>query len=178
MAISEATLRARALRAYEGGRAASALVRTLAVVPLPLIALACGCQPRTVLITGSLFLAAVGFCYWRGGDWRRGVTPGIAAGVVPLLTPTLLQAGIHACRLETCGLMTLACAAGGLLGGFLLAWWAPAPAAAGRLPFVVACVVAGLAGAIGCLAYGGIGLAVMAAGLAAGSLPALALRKA
>ncbi|HZN03570.1 MAG TPA: hypothetical protein VFD06_08260 [Candidatus Polarisedimenticolia bacterium] len=177
MATCEPALVARARHAYEGGRLTSAAVRTLALVPLPAVALGCGCQPRTVVIAGSIFLAAVGFCFWRGGDWRRGAIPGIAAGLVPLLTPAALQAGAHACRVDHCGLMTIACAAGGLLGGVLLAWLAPAPRSSGGLPFVVACVVAGLAGAIGCLAYGAIGLAVMTAGLAAGSLPALALRK-
>jgi hypothetical protein len=177
MAASEPALLVRARRTYESGRVASAAARTLALVPLPAIAVACGCQPRTVLITGSLFLAAVFACFWRGGDFRRGALPGIAAGVVPLLTPTFLQAGAHACRASTCGIMTFACAAGGLAGGFLLAWLAPAPGASRGVPFVVACVVAGLAGAIGCLAYGAVGMAVMIAGLAAGSLPALALRR-
>src|SRR5262245_2581517 len=126
MATSE-TLLLRARRAYEGGRLASAAVRTAALAPLPAIALGTGCQPRTVLVAGSIFLAAALFCFWRGGDWRRGAIPGIAAGLVPLLTPTFIQAGAHACRVGTCGIMTFACAAGGLLGGMLLAWVAPSP---------------------------------------------------
>ena len=178
MATSDPFLTARARRAYEGGRLTSAAVRTLALVPLPVIGLGCGCQPRTVVLAGSIFLASVFFCFWRGGDFRRGAIPGIAAGLVPLLTPTVLQAGAHACQVGTCGMMTYACAAGGLLGGALLAWLAPFPRSSNTLSFVVACSVAGLAGAIGCMAYGAIGLAVMVAGLAVGSLPAFAFRRA
>ena len=177
MATPDAVLLERARRAYEAGRLRSAAIRALALIPLPALALGSGCQPRTVAIAGTLFLAAVGACFWRGGDWRRGALPGIAAGVVPLLTPTMLHACSQACRVGACGIMTLACAAGGLLGGLLLAWLAPSPRTRGAVPFVVACVVAGLAGAVGCLAYGAVGLAVMAAGLAVGSLPVLALRR-
>ena len=46
------------------------------------------------------------------------------------------------------------------------------------MPFVVACIVAALAGAVGCLTYGLFGLAVMVVGLGAGSLPLLAARRA
>ena len=178
MATPDTVLLERARRTYEAGRLRSAALRTLALVPLPVVAVGCGCQPRVVVMAGSLFLAAAGFCFWRGGDWRRGAMPGIAAGIVPLLTPTVLHSCAEACRAGACGTMTTACAAGGLLGGFLLAWMAPSPRSRGARPFVVACVVAALTGAIGCLAYGAVGLAVMAAGLAVGSLPALALRKA
>ena len=167
-----------ARRAYEGGRFASAAVRTVALVPLPALAMGCGCRPSSVIVAGSIFLAAALFCFWRGGDWRRGAIPGIAAGLVPLLSSSFIMAGSHSCRFQTCGLMTFACAAGGFLGGVLLACIAPSPRASKRLPFVVACSVAGLAGGIGCLAYGAVGLAVMVAGIAVGSVPAYALRKA
>lgn len=174
----DAALAVRARRAYETGRLASAAARTLPLAPLPAIAIGCGCQPRTALAAGTIFLATIVFCFWRGGAYRRGAIPGIAAGLVPLLTPSILHAGAHACTPGGCGpVTTLACAGGGLLGGALLAWIAPLPRAAGGRPFVVACVVAGLAGAIGCVAYGTVGLAVMIAGLAAGSLPAIALRR-
>lgn len=168
----------RARRAYEGGRLASAALRAVALVPLPALALGCGCRPYSVAVAGSIFLVAALFCFWRGGDWRRGAIPGIAAGLVPLLSASFILAGSHACRSGTCGTMTFACAAGGLLGGMLLAWIAPSPRSSRGLPFVVACVMAGLEGGIGCLAYGAVGLAVMVAGIAVGSLPAYALRKA
>ena len=177
MEISDALV-LRARRTYEAGRLTSAAARTAALVPLPALALGCGCRPNSVFVAGSIFLAAGLFCFWRGGDWRRGAIPGIVAGLVPLLSSTFIMAGSHACRAGTCGLMTFACAAGGFAGGVLLAWIAPSPRSSKGLPFVVACAIAGLAGGIGCLAYGAVGLAVMVAGLSVGTLPVLALRKA
>jgi len=167
-----------ARRAYEGGRLASAGGRALLLAPLPALALGCGCQPRTTLVAGALFLAAAAFCFWRGGDYRRGAVPGIAAGIVPLLAPSVCQAACtHGCRPEMMALMPLACGAGGLAGGLLLAFLAPRPTEGVR-PFMVACVLAMLGGAVGCLAYGAAGLAILVAGLSIGALPRLAARRA
>jgi len=178
MAGPDRGLAERARRAYERGRLASAGGRALLLAPLPALALGCGCQPRTTVVAGALLLAAAAFCFWRGGDFRRGAGPGIAAGIVPLLAPSLCQAACtHGCRPEMMALMPLACGAGGLAGGLLLAFLAPPPAA-GMRPFAVACVLAALAGAVGCLAYGAVGLAILVVGLSIGALPALAAKKA
>jgi hypothetical protein len=165
--------------AYERGRLASASGRALLLAPLPALALGCGCQPRTTLVAGALFIAAAAFCFWRGGDFRRGAVPGIAAGIVPLLAPSVCQAACtHGCRPEMVAMMPLACGAGGLAGGLLLALLAPRPAVEGVRPFVVACILAMLGGAVGCLAYGAAGLAILIAGLSIGALPVLAARRA
>ena len=179
MAAPDPALVLRARRAYEGGRLAAAGSRAALLAPLPALALACGCQPRTTAISGALFLAVVFSCFWRGGDFRRGAVPGIAAGVVPLVAPSLCMAACtHGCSSAMMSFMPIACGAGGLASGLLLACLAPRPAVEGFRPFVTACVVAGLAGSVGCLAYGLPGIAILAAGLSLGALPVLAIKKA
>jgi hypothetical protein len=74
--------------------------------------------------------------------------------------------------------MPIVCALGGLAGGILLGLMAPAPGAGRRVSFVVACAVAALTGAVGCLLYGLVGLVVMVAGLAVGATPLVAARRA
>ena len=179
MAVPDPTLALRARRAYEGGRLASAGARAALLAPLPMLAFACGCQPRTTAVSGALFIAAVLYCFWRGGDYRRGAGPGIAAGILPLLAPSLCMAACtHGCSPATISWMPYACGAGGLAGGLLLAWLAPRPAIEGVRPFLVACLLASLAGAVGCLAYGTAGIAILVAALSVGALPVLAVKKA
>jgi hypothetical protein len=179
MDVPESALADRARRAYERGQVVSAGRRSLLLAPLPVLALGCGCQPRTTVIAGALFLAAVFFCYWRGGTFRRGAGPGIAAGLVPLLAPSLCQAACtHGCSPQMMTWMPLACGAGGLAGGLLLAFVAPRPALEGGRPFLIACVIASLAGAVGCLAYGATGLVIMVAAFSIGALPVLAVKRA
>ncbi len=179
MAAPDPAFALRARRAYEGGRLASAGARAALLAPLPALAFACGCQPRTTAVSGALFIAAVFYCFWRGGDFRRGARPGVAAGILPLLAPSLCMAACtHGCSPVMMSFMPFACGAGGLASGLLLAFLAPRPAIEGIRPFVVACVVASLAGSVGCLAYGLPGLAIMVAALSIGALPVLAVKKA
>jgi hypothetical protein len=103
------------------------------------------------------------------------VVPGLASGAVPLLVPLFVHATGHACEGGRC-LMSTCCLFAGVGGGLLLGVFA------GRLrdsrAVVAASLVAGLLGSVGCLAYGLVGLAGMAAGMAAGALPILVLRRA
>jgi hypothetical protein len=179
MAAPDPTLVRRARRAYEGGRLAAAGSRAALLAPLPALAFACGCQPRTTAVSGALFLAIVFACFWRGGDFRRGAIPGIAAGVVPLVAPSLCMAACtHGCSPAMMSFMPIACGAGGLASGLLLAFLAPRPAVEGIRPFVIACLVASLAGSVGCLAYGLPGIVILVAALSLGALPVLAVKKA
>ena len=66
----------------------------------------------------------------------------------------------------------------GLLGGIALGMKAPRPRDGQGIPFVTACLIAGLAGSVGCLLYGLVGLGVMLAGLFLGAAPVLATRRA
>ena len=179
MAAPDPALALRARRAYESGRLASAGTRAALLAPLPALAFAAGCQPRTTVVSGALFLAAVFYCFWRGGDFRRGAGPGVAAGMLPLLAPSLCMAACtHGCSPAMMSAMPFACGLGGLASGLLLAFLAPRPAIEGVRPFVVACTIAAIAGSVGCLAYGLPGLAIMIAALSIGALPVLAVKKA
>jgi len=174
----DAGLVRRARRAYELGRLAAASRRALPLaLPISLALAGCG-APQEVLACGGGLLLAVTLFLWRGQEYEAGVWPGVAAGLAPLLLPVLVRFAGHPCRTGACLLLPAVCALGGLAGGVLLGLFAPRPRAGRVVPFVVACSVAGLTGAVGCLLYGLIGLAVMAAGLAAGAVPLVAARRA
>jgi len=178
MSTPEARLEARARRAYERGRLRSAVVRALPLVPLVALATV-GCPERLeVMLCGAALLATAIGLLWRGQDYGAGVGPGVAAGLLPLLLPVVTRVTGHLCTTGSCYVLPVVCALGGLAGGVLLGVLAPAPRAGRRVAFVVACVVAALTGAVGCLLYGLVGLVVMGAGLAAGATPLLAARRA
>ena len=171
-------LEARARRAYELSRLAVASRRALLLVPLMALSLA-GCAGRLeVLGCGALLLGTVTLLLWRGQDYGAAVMPGLIAGLTPLVLPPLAQLFGRGCAYGSCQILPSACALGGLAGGILLGILAPRPHAGRLTPFVATCSVATLAGAVGCLLYGLVGLAFMAAGLAMGALPLLAARRA
>ena len=174
----DAGLVRRARRSYELGRFAAATRRALPLaLPISLALAGCG-APREVLACGGALLAAVTLFLWHGQEYEAGVRPGVAAGLAPLLLPVVARFAGHPCPAGGCLLLPAVCALGGLAGGVLLGLLAPRPRAGRVVPFVVACSVAGLTGAVGCLLYGLVGLAVMGAGLAAGAVPLVAARRA
>jgi hypothetical protein len=178
MNAPEARLEARVRRAYERGRLRSAALRALPIVPLVALATAGCSSPREVIACGAVLLVAVTGFLWRGQEFGAGVGPGIGAGLLPLLLPVFSRACGHPCSAASCYVMPIMCAVGGLAGGVLLGVLAPAPHAGRRVSFVVACVVAALTGAVGCLLYGLVGLVVMGAGLVVGATPLVATRRA
>ena len=177
MSTLEVGLEVRARRAYEKGRLTHAAGRVSPLVPLLALALL-GCAPsHEVIACAAVLTVVITLLLWRGQDWGAGVGPGVAAGLVPLLFPILVEAGGHLCLPGSCLLLPAVCAAGGLLGGLLLGFVSPPPRPGRMVPFIVACSVAALMGAVGCLLYGLIGLAIMAAGLATGTAGLVALRR-
>jgi hypothetical protein len=178
MSTPEARLEARARGAYERGRLRAAALRAVPLVPLIALAtVGCG-EPRDVALCGAALLVVVAGLLWRGEEFGAGVGPGVAGGLVPLLLPVATRLTGHACTVGSCSIVPVICALGGLAGGILLGVAAPAPRAGHRVTFVVACAVAALTGAVGCLLYGLVGLVVMGAGLAAGLTPVFAVRRA
>jgi hypothetical protein len=178
MAGPDAALYERARRAYETGRLGAALRRSLLLLPAVGIALLCCARPAPTLASGAGLVLLVTFCLWRGQDYLRGVRPGLVAGFVPLLLPVLAQATGHLCVSGHCLLFPAVCGVGGLLGGVTLGLMAPRPRDGQGIPFVTACLVAALAGSVGCLLYGLVGLGVMIAGLLVGAAPILVSRRA
>ena len=178
MADPDRLLLERARRAYEMGRLGAALRWSLLLLPAVGIALVCCHNPGPTLVSGAGLVLLVAFCQWRGQGYRRGVGPGLVAGFVPLLLPILAQATGHVCGSGGCLLFPTVCGVGGLLGGITLGVLAPRPRDGRAIPFVTACLIAGVAGSVGCLLYGLVGLGVMIAGLLAGATPVLAARRA
>ena len=168
----------RARRAYEVGRLAAAARRSVLLLPVIGLALVCCTNLAGTAIGGTGLIAFVTFCLWRGQDYRRGVRPGLVAGFIPLLLPILAQAGGQPCTSGRCLLLPVVCGLGGVVGGIALGMMAPRPRHGQGIPFVTACLIAGLAGSVGCLLYGLVGLGVMILGLLLGATPVLAVRRA
>jgi hypothetical protein len=174
----ENALRARARRAYEVGRLRAAVRRAALLLPVVAVVLLCCAEPTGSLPGSGGLIVLVTFCLWRGQEYGRGVRPGIIAGFVPLLLPLLAQAGGHPCVPGRCLVFPVVCVAGGVIGGVALGLLAPRPAEGRRIPFVTASLIAGLAGSVGCVIYGLIGLAGMTLGLVLGATPILTVRRA
>lgn len=178
MSVPEAGLRREARRAYELGRVERAARGALLLAPILAVSLYGCAAPGKSLACAAVLLAAVACFLWRGEGYAEGVRPGVIAGVVPLIVPALARAGGHLCAADVCLLFPTLCAAGGLAGGALLGALAPRLRPDRPAPFLVACSIASLMGAVGCVLYGYVGLGLMAAGLAAGAMPLLAARRA
>lgn len=168
-------LKARARRAYEGARWRRALVVGVAIPPAAALAFLECAQPRESVICSILLGAAVALLFHRGMDWGRGARAGLFAGLAPFLFPIAIETfGTPA----MCALLPWFCAAGGVVAGFaLLARRRGAPRNP-RAYWLAAGLVTVLAGAAGCLLAGAAGLLGLAVGLAAGAVPALALKTA
>ena len=167
-----------ARRAYERGRLGAAVRRSVFLLPVVGVALLCCTSVAGTLVGGASLFALITLCLWRGQEYRRGVRPGLVAGFVPLFLPILAQTGGHLCVSDRCLLFPAVCGLGGLLGGIALGILAPHPRDSQGIPFVTACLIAGLAGSVGCLLYGLVGLGVMTLGLLLGATPVLAARRA
>jgi hypothetical protein len=174
----ETGLKERARRAYERGRLAGAARRSVLLLPVLGAASLCCPSPGAIVAGGAGLFAVVTFCLWRGQEFRLGVRPGLVAGFVPLLLPILVQAIGHACAPGRCLLFPAVCGLGGLAGGVALGILAPHPREGRGIPFVTACLIAALAGSVGCVLYGLFGLGVMGLGLLLGAGPILAARRA
>jgi hypothetical protein len=109
----------------------------------------------------------------------RAVLPGIAAGLVPLFAPALAMRAGMGCGLHDCTQLCLvSCLAGGLLAGGFIAWRSTALANGRRLFLGVAGGIGTLAGALGCLEFGAVGLLLLLGGFAAVLSPTWLLTRA
>jgi len=178
-ALPDAMLLARARRAYEMGRISAAMLRSVWLVPVLGLSLLCCSDPTWSLASGMGLIAAVTCCLWWGQAWGRGVWPGLIAGLVPMIAPLVMQMGGHCCSMgDRCYLYPGVCILAGIAGGVALALIAPRPREGHGVPFFAASLITGLAGAVGCLVYGLIGVAGMVLGLLAGAAPILVTRRA
>ena len=175
MSVPEPALTARARRAYEWGRVRAAFPMVLIVVPMAGLSwLAC----RQYAVTGTcgvLLAVVLLLSLWRGQQFARGARMGLLAGLGPFLLPMVTAATGHLCWEDRCLLFPTACIAGGLVAG-LAVWIAQRHSETSAAFLVPALAVAALAGSMGCVVAGALGVAGMAGGMAVGTLPLLAAR--
>jgi hypothetical protein len=153
---------ARARRAYELGRLRAAA--PWAAMPLVLagVSWTCCVDRNVVYGVGAALAVVVLFLVWRGGvrafGAKVGLVTGLAAWAAPLACPA-----------------RPACLVVGLAAGLAVAVVARRRAARARDRLDIAgtaALVAGAAGALGCVYVGAGGMVGIAAGLALGAIPA------
>ena len=171
--MSPDSLLLRRVRAtYEWSRVRRGLRAACLVAPMVVASLGwCG-NVRLTLTLGVALAISSAALVWRGGTPGKAVVPGLIAGMVSLAVPTLLS---PACAIadgpDGIRYCLLACAAGGLASGSVVAHFASRRI--DRTEFVaVAGSIAAAGGALGCMIVGMVGIASMLVGLCAVSLPA------
>lgn len=167
-------LKARALRAYERGRFRRALPVAVAIPPVASLAFVQCADPRASVVCAVSLALLVAALLYRGQDWGRGARAGLVAGMAPFAFPIVIEASGSP---ALCELLPWFCAAGGVFAGLILASRRRARVEKASNYWIAAAIVAGLAGAVGCLIAGAAGLLGLAAGLAIGAAPALVLAK-
>src|SRR5262249_28042756 len=122
MARNERLLEAATI-AYERGRLLHAVRTALPAVPMVLVSFGGFGRPSASIAIGAVLFAMATFVAWRGGPAARAVTPGLLAGVAPLVVPLVgcrLLVDAHAPRIA----LVLACFAGGLVSGAIVTTFA------------------------------------------------------
>jgi hypothetical protein len=177
MGPSETALLARARRAYERGRLRAALWRAALLVPVVAWSWTWCPYPALAVACGTALVALTVAFRWRGQVWARGIWPGLAAGLPPLVLPFLMREASQVCVGEVCcSLCLIGCVGGGLVAGALVGRRA-ASLGEGRAAFLAAAgTLALLAGAPACAFAGVIGLAGLLIGFAGGTAPLLLAR--
>jgi len=155
-----------ATAAYERGRWRWAAVSALPMAVIPLASFAIGQRMLPSVVLGVALLAMATALLWRGQGFGRGLAVGLKAGLVPLVLSHAANLYGHVCTATGCtSLCVPACAAGGVVAGFVIA------SAAARTPArwhvigaggVTACLI----GAFGCSCVGFGGIAGMVLGMA------------
>lgn len=170
---TERALRRQARRAYELGRLRMALRDAWPV--LPMVALSWWLSrttPLVILSTGALLLVSVIGMRFRGGVYGQVVTPGLLAGIAPLLLPLVLRSSGHCCIGGACwSLCMLGCIGGGMFAGVSIGVTAAAQPQERWVFASAASLLASLAGMLGCTVIGTAGIIGMAAAVLATSLP-------
>jgi hypothetical protein len=164
MAVPDSTLADRARAAYERGRVRAALPTVALVVPMVALSVVVCRRDAVSLIGGGLLAALLLGALWRGGPLARGARAGLTAGTGALLLP-MAATCLHVCAGGICLLAPSACVTAGALAGAAVGVAARRREAAGAGTWAYlapALLVAGLAGALGCVIAGLAGVVGMA----------------
>jgi hypothetical protein len=173
--LSMAKFRARqaARSAWEWQQAKLASLGTIPVLVLCFTMIVISGRTLQIMTIGAGLVVAVWLALFLGREFRRGVLPGLAAGIFPLFTATGAEMVWHSCSADGCVSWCVpACIAGGVTGGALLSW------SARRREWPLSQMLVGgwisiLCGALGCSCVGYSGIAGMMAGLAIPTAPVL-----
>jgi hypothetical protein len=169
-------VREAARKAYERGRLRRALTRGAAAFGLALPGfLACGRTPLAAACLGG-FVVVVVTGYRRGEGLEEGVRAGVVAGILPCLLP----AGLRVINADLCDLLFARgpwlCALGGIAAGAILGL--RSRSGDGKPFWIGAAATLAFAAALGCIPAGEMGFLGLLAGVVAGGLPALVVRRA
>jgi hypothetical protein len=156
----------RARLSYELGRLRVGLPGGIAAAALIAYSLSRPHAAEAPMIGGLLLLGVLAAGAWHR-DTARAVLPGLAAGLVPLFVPAVAMRAGMGCGLRDCtALCLVSCLLGGLAAGGFIAWRSRALAEGRRVFLGVAGAIGTLAGALGCLEFGAIGLLLLVGGFA------------
>lgn len=175
--ISEAQLRTRARRAYERGRANRAVMAAAGVGVVVIVGVLMNPRPLSAGIAAALAMTLAAGFVWRGRGLGRGVSPGVLAGALPLVSAFAARNWAHWCTGDGCvSLCVPACVASGLLAGYLVSRWARTTEA-GPVAWASAAGLAFTVGAVGCACIGYAGIAGLGIGLMFSTLPTLVVAR-
>lgn len=157
--LDERQLSIAARRAYERGRLKRGLIEASPAIPMTLLSLVGAHAVGLNLLLGVLLAATATGMIWRGGGMARGVSPGLIAGALVIIVPVLGRQCAHFCIGPICwSTCVMACGFAGIGAGVVLARsWREHRSAQG---IAASLLIAGLAGAMGCLEIGLTGLAL------------------
>jgi hypothetical protein len=179
MISPETTLHRRARLAYEVGRLWCAAPLVVASLALGVSTVACECCGTGSLGPASVLALVAGGCAFRSSALGRSAWFGLCAGLPGLLLPTLAQSFDHGCTPGGgCEWLALACIGGGAAVGLALGLHAASLPRPRSLRAVAASVVALLVASLACVPAGGVAMAALLCGLAAGAAPVVAWRRA
>jgi len=161
-------VRLRMRRQYELGRVRRSLFVLIPILALCVIAWRVGEDPRGPVVGGAMLALVTLAFLWRGQRAGRAVLPALLAGLLPF--GCALYA--HCAAESRLGLCALACAAGSVVAGLVIARLARRADARAKT-WTYAGAVTLLTGSLGCACIGLGGLAALVLGLASVAVPSL-----
>lgn len=179
MAITDsAELRRRARRTYEWGRLRYAASRASLALPLAALSAWLCHEPATSLGIGAAVFALATGLIWYGQIGARAARAGLRAGIAAFTIPVIafhFYFAADCCTIATMLMVNVPCGVG---VGVLLSVQSGHLQSDRDAFLLLASVVAALCGMLGCLLFGPMGLAGMAAGILLSTAPVVIYRRA
>jgi hypothetical protein len=170
--------RQRAGRTYEWGRLRHSAAKAWPALPLTAISCWVCHEPGLSVSIGTGLFALVTSLIWYGRIAAQAASAGLKAGIVAFTIPVV---GFQLCSTPYCSTLTAMLIIDGGCGlgvGILLSIESTRLQIQRDVFLLFASVVAALCGMLGCILFGPIGLAGMAAGILLSTLPVTIYRRA